>query len=175
MSSPGDPVDTAARCQACGAPARVHVLVGYASAQPVRHAYCFACLPADSEAATPVDPRQRLSLAWLLAILGMVLGTIGALADDLTVSTHAGFGWWQVAGCGFGMLMILLGGLLRVDLVAMGGLLLFAASASADWFGPRSPGVGYKQVLVLGISGICLAAAAIEYARARHGERRAAS
>jgi hypothetical protein len=90
------------------------------------------------------------SVALPLALAGVVLGTLGVGADWIAPGLSAGFGWQQRLGLVLGGLAVVIGAILRFDLMVVGGCLLFSAAVSADFFGTHaSPGVGWKQQLVL--------------------------
>jgi hypothetical protein len=95
----------------------------------------------------------------LIIIIGLLLAVLGASADLFGMHGAAGFGWKQQAGVIVGALLVVLGALLRVDALAVGGLILFAVAALADVYGTiGAPGMGWRQrvaiivglVLVLG-------------------------
>lgn len=135
----------------------MRVLEGYTNGQPIQRGFCLRCV--DSAPPLPAprssDGRVRLGLPVLLGLAGIVVGTVGILGDALVPESNAGFGWAQRGGLALGAFLAILGTLLRADLVALGGMVVFITALSGDWFGPaRSPGVGWKQQMVLGVSAL---------------------
>jgi hypothetical protein len=159
-----------ARCERCSAPARVFVLEGYVDGQPVRHHFCLEC--ADSAYRHYLDRgagviRPRLSFGSLLIIVGLLLTAVGASVDELGLHGSGGFGWKQQGGLLIGMVVLVLGALLRVDILAIVGAILVGAAALADVFGPvGSPGVGWKQGALI-LAGLLVLAAGIFMRRRR--------
>ena len=146
-------------CETCAAPVRVFVLEGYRDGQRVERHYCLRC--ACSASAVPLGPRirvPRLSAFALVALVGVGLGTVGGFADALVPEVHAGFGWFQRCGVVAGALLVFLGALLHTDLIALGGLALFATALGIDWLGAdgHAPGVGWKQQIALALCVVCL-------------------
>jgi hypothetical protein len=140
-------------CDRCGAPARVHVLAGYADGRPIGRHFCHACADVAYELhlgaeAGPGRPRPRVSS--LIIVVGVVFAVLGTSFDLFGVKGAAGFGWQQQGGVAAGVLLVILGGLLRVDALAIGGALLFGAAVLADVYGTLgSPGIGLKQQLLV--------------------------
>ena len=147
-----------ARCERCGQAARVHILEGYAQGQPIQRRFCLQCAPGFSPALPSLHVnRARLRITFLVGVIGVVLGTVGVFGDAFVPEGHAGFGWYQRAGVLLGALFVFVGILLRADLIALGGLLLFGGSLCADWVGlTRAPGIGWKQQALLGVSAACV-------------------
>jgi hypothetical protein len=111
-------------------------------------------------------------VALLLALLGVSLGVVGILADLFVPEAQPGFGWHQRVGLLGGAVIGLTGMLLHIDLLVLGGLLLVGATVTADWFGPRAPGVGWKQGAFVGMSLVFAGAAVALYfmMRRRRGD-----
>jgi len=142
----------------------------------VRH-FCLDC--ADEAAAWPEsdDLGGRLRLPTLVGLVGLVLMLVGLLGDFLVSERHAGFGWRQQSGVLLAVVVILMGLLLRVDLLALAGGFLLAASVSADWFGLTSgAGIGWKQQTLIAAGALLLVTAAVTHvARRLSKERRKAA
>ena len=148
------PVST---CELCGATARVQVLEGYANGQPVVRRFCLVCASGPALAPGSEERNARPSVWTIIALLGVALGVLGAFGDLILPNFHAGFGWYQRCGVVVGVLLGLLGVLMRIDVLALGGAGLFIVSLGADWLGLRhSPGVGWKQQLVLALAVVCM-------------------
>lgn len=146
-------------CPTCGAATRVAVLEGYLEGQPVRRFYCLAC--ADHEVGpAPTDPAgQRHGIPFLFGVAGVIFALAGMFADLLGFSSQAGFGWYQGVGVAAGGLIIFLGAILRADIVALFGTLVFIGALCIDVFGvTRAPGVGVEQQWLLILAALCLAA-----------------
>lgn len=140
------PSDRTERCSQCGRASCVHVLEGYSGQTPVFRSLCLAC---SENHATP-DPvalmRPRLSLSAAVVATGVIVGAGGALADHFGIGGSSGFGMAQSIGVVVGAVCILVGALLRVDMIGILGGILFITSIVADLLsiGGRS-GFGWKQ------------------------------
>lgn len=151
-AAPGPRVERQ-QCERCGAPARVCVLEGYVGSHPVHRHFCLDC--ADSAYRlylenSPGRVRPRLSWASLFISAGLLLTALGAAADEFGVHGSAGFGWKQQGSLLVGALVVVIGALLRVELLAIAGAVLVGLAALADVFGPvGSPGVGWKQAATI--------------------------
>lgn len=145
--------DTAAVCAACGQPARVQVLEGYASGKPVRWRLCLSCVDSQYERylrAGAEIGRPRLSISSGLLFAGALLALLGVSADQMTPLDANGFGWRQWSGLLTGVLFITLGAMLRVDIVGIAGAVLSAVAILANYLGhDYSPGIGWKQALAI--------------------------
>jgi len=141
-----------ARCEVCGDGARVLILEGYAEGQPVLRRYCLRCAAAAPAETEVVGERPRMGVHVLVGLAGLVLCVVGLFGDYLVPPAHAGFGWHQQAGAAAGALILVIGLVLRMDVVALGGAFLLGASLCADWFGlTRGPGIGWKQQVMIAI------------------------
>ncbi len=157
------PAPTAHHCAHCGQPARVCVLQGYRDGEPVMGYYCLTCPP---ELAVPQRAARRgasrLSLPVLLCLAALVLGLAGGASDLLISGSSPGFGWYQRVGVIVGAVVLLLGVLMRVDVIALAGVFVFGGALCWDWFGVYgSPGLGWKQQTTLLIAILLLAVAVI--------------
>jgi len=145
----------------CGKPARVLVLVGYDGPKPLRRHLCLRCAETAFEdylVEPNGAPRSRLSVASLLIAGGILVAAVGATADEWGVQGSSGFGWKQQSALAVGGLLVVLGGLLRADVVAVVGTVLFGLGALADLFGTfGSPGMGWRQMLLIfaGLVSMC--------------------
>lgn len=163
-----------AACEVCGEVARVLVLEGYANGQPVLRRFCLKC----AAEAAPADAgvfgeRTRVRLHVLVALVGLALCVVGLFGDFLIPPPHAGFGWHQQLGVFAGALLLVVGLLLRTEVIALGGAFLLAASLGADWFGlTRGPGIGWKQQVMTAVGVLCLLAAGITRRRIAARRRR---
>jgi len=142
------------QCEACGQPVRVKVLEGYADAQPVTRSFCLQCVENSRPLAREApSSRQKLGVWIVPALIGVGLGMTALLTDPLIPDAAPGFGLYQRSGLVLGALLGLVGVLLRVDVIVIAGMFVFVGALSADWFGlARSPGFGWKQRAVLGLS-----------------------
>jgi hypothetical protein len=101
--------------------------------------------------------RPRVGLHVLVALAGLVLCVVGLFGDYLVPPAYPGFGWHQQLGVVIGALMLLIGLLLRVEVVAFAGAFLLGASVSADWLRlTRGVGIGWKQQAMIAVGALCL-------------------
>ena len=148
-------------CELCGDRARVQVLEGYAANVSVRRHLCLSC------ARTHLPPpfvapqaKKRLGGLFLLVLTGVGLGIWGIFGDILGPAGHPGFGWYQRIGIGVGALIVVAGALLQVEIVALTGACFFIGALFVDVLGlPPTPGIGWKQQVLIGISVACVAGA----------------
>ena len=146
-----------ARCEVCGEGARVLILEGYAEGQPVMRHYCLRCDAAAPAETDVVGERPRIGVHVLVELAGLVLCVVGLFGDYLVPSAHVGFGWHQQVGAGAGALILVIGLVLRMEVVALGGAFLLGASLCADWFGlTHGPGIGWKQQAMIAIGAVGL-------------------
>ena len=166
-----------ARCDRCGAPARVHVLAGYVEGRPVHRHFCHACADVAYELQLEVgagNARPRPRVSSLIIAVGVLFAVLGTSFDLFGVEGAAGFGWKQQGGVAIGVLLVVLGGLLRVDAIAIAGAVLFGAAALADVYGLLgSPGFGSKQRFAVAV-GVFLVLIGI-WLRKRKRQQRLAS
>jgi len=152
---------TAPVCERCGAPSRVSMLVGYAAGRPVRRRWCLSCADlfvSHSTRGAGGNSRRRLSVGVTTLFGGAVVTLLGATFDQLGVHGSGGFGWMQQMAVSVAGLFVVLGALLRVDVVAVAGTILMGCAALADVFGQAgTPGVGWRQgAMVVGGLGLTL-------------------
>jgi hypothetical protein len=126
-------------CEDCGQPGRVQILEGYRAGAPVMRVLCMPC--ADHACVTPPETdspaaRGRLSPGATVILGGVCLGLFALLRQHVGLGQAAGFGVEaRLAAC-LGALLVLLGALLRADVVAVVGTLVFGVAAGAGLFGP---------------------------------------
>ncbi len=146
------------RCENCNAVSRVLILDGYARGQPVLRRLCLDCAArAAPKRAACGGERARVTWHALVSLAGFVLCVVGLAGDWLVPGGHAGFGWHQQMGAVTGVLLILVGLLLRADVIALAGAFLLGAALCSDWFGlTRGPGIGWKQQYMAGAGVLCL-------------------
>lgn len=152
------------RCEICGQPARVRVLAKYLNGAPVFKQYCLDC--ADKHHDTPPrqrDPwsRQHMSFASLLMVAGVFIVIVAAMGDYLGIRGVSGFGWYQSMGICIGAFFVLLGAMLRADVVAVFGTIVFGLAACSDLLGIKgAEGIGWKQNLAIA-AGVVLTAVGV--------------
>ncbi len=142
-------------CKHCGAPARVSVLKGYRRGVPAVDYFCLGCAdePARWPSARRLDDRVRSGLP--LIVFGSLCGILAILSDHIPgfTGTHPGLGLMQQSGLAIGAAALILGALLRIDLVSISGGLLLMLVIGADLVAlSRVPGLGWKQALVIAAS-----------------------
>ncbi|MFO0837885.1 MAG: hypothetical protein U1D55_05115 [Phycisphaerae bacterium] len=155
------PPDAARTCAVCGASARVHVLEGYRGGQPCYRSLCFQCADAARrvERVSPRRHRTGRGLALALILGGVSLGILGAVGDRLGIGANRGFGWLQQSGLATGALFVVLGALLRIDLIAIVGTILFGLAASADLLrGTDRHLIGWRQQSAILLAAVITAA-----------------
>lgn len=141
----------------------MHVLEGYVRGEPVVRRLCFQCASRFPPAVLE-GPREkpRIRIAGLIGLAGVVFGAVGVFADAFIPEGQVGFGWYQRTGVALAVVIVLVGTLMRADIVALGGLFLFGAALCADWLGvARTPGIGSKQQALLAISAACVVLALV--------------
>lgn len=136
-----------ARCRSCRAPARVHVLRGYCQGRPIRSHFCSRCFHgADFTSGLPGDAGRRLRLSDSFIICGAALTAFALSSDLLLPNGLGGFGAYQCGGLLLGLFLVLLGGVIRIGLIAMSGIAAAAGSALADVLDLHGrSGFGWKQ------------------------------
>jgi hypothetical protein len=149
------------RCELCGQPARVSVLQAYRDGQPLKRSFCLACADGGSrrmalsirEEGPGLErdaARSRLGPALILVAAGLVVAVVSLVSDFAGVGTHAGFGWKQIAILIIGALMVMIGALLRIDVIGLLGTAAALLALGADLLGVSgSAGFGWKQTVGL--------------------------
>ena len=159
-------------CERCDDEARVHVLEGYVDGKPVHRHLCSECASTAYEQhikSGAGHPRSRVSVGGLLITAGLLLLALGITADWFGFKGSSGFGWIQQAGLLIGILGIIVGALLRIDLLVLGGTMLAAGAALADIQGAfGSPGLGSRQLALILVGTVCVL---IGLVRRRHRSR----
>lgn len=88
----------------------------------------------------------------MLAAGGILLTLVGVSIDGLGLHGNQGVGWLQGPALVVGGLMIVVGALLRADVVGLAGTVLFGLAALADVRGSvGEPGIGWRQALVIAV------------------------
>ena len=108
-------------------------------------------------------------MSWpaILSLAGFVLLVLGFFCDYLVPTRHLGFGLRQSLAVALGTVFLCTGLLLRVDVLALFGLLLSAGGLSADLFGLDSnPGLGERQMAFIEVGLLLLLPAAIRVGKA---------
>ena len=119
------------------------MLVGYEGASPIYQDYCLEHADRDE----PEPPLVKPVLPSLMVRAGALLGAISVAADHLDIAGTSGFGWRQLLGAERGALCLVLGAFLRVGLLSIVGIVLFAISIGADYFAVgHSQGAGWREV-----------------------------
>jgi hypothetical protein len=164
----------AARCEHCGKLARVYILEGYADGKPLRRCLCLNCADTEDERWLDGDTGLiggRRSSASLLTAVGLLLLAFGAFVDELGIHTSIGFGLKQQTSLLIGALVVILGGLLRIDVLTVAGVILFGLAALADVFREiGSPGVGWQQGMAI-VAGVAFLLAGLLLRRRRTPRR----
>lgn len=150
---------TARSCEQCGVRARVQILEGYRSGNPVLRFFCIECADQDhlnTSEQCATNTRQRLSIASTVVLAGACIGLLGAWADRFGIGQSDGFGFRQQAAAAVGVLSVLIGALLRIDVVAVFGTVLFTVAALADVMGlGLAAGTSVTKLIVM-LAGICV-------------------
>lgn len=150
-------------CGACGLPARVTVLLGYRESVPVENHYCLECADHAGNVDRKAGDRFWRGIQYSLVMVGMFCALAGLLADGTgaVIEAHLGFGLYQRIGAIAGALALLIGLVARVELVMLAGGAVLVLALSVDLlFVSMSPGIGWKQAILLYLSGALMAAAA---------------
>ncbi len=136
-------------CEVCGARVELIILADYEEGRPVFRQFCLDCAEKVDEVVASnsrITHTPRLGVPGMLIFAGLLAGAIVAVADYVGVGGASGFGWYQHAGLGIGLLTLLIGALLRVDVVLVFGTLAIAIAAFSDLLVLRyQPGFGWKQ------------------------------
>ncbi len=126
------------RCEECGGPVRVQILEGYRSGTPLVRFLCMQCA---DRAGTVEGERgirseaNRLSAGSTIMLGGLCLGLFAIISQYLHLGRFPGFGVPQQLAACLGALLVLIGALLRVDIVAIIGTLIFGVATCADLIG----------------------------------------
>lgn len=144
----------ATRCCRCGGEARVAVLLGYQSNHSVAHDLCLIC--ADAGSFRPIQdvsraPR-RISLGTTLALAGAGLGLLSFGWDGVMAGLGQLLGM-QSGLVAIGALLVLIGALLRADVIALAGTAAFVVGLAAEILLLQpTPGLGWKQQVGLSLA-----------------------
>lgn len=159
-------------CLLCPKPVRVRVLTGYSDSKPQISGYCLDCVEAASTPSVKVN-KDAGSFALLLAHIGLAFGVVGAFSDWILIESESGFGFHQQVGIALGVISFTLGVMLRIDLMVVGGLVLFALAAGADMISSQ-PGYGWRQDLLLKGGLLIVALSLTIYVIQRRGRKKLA-
>jgi hypothetical protein len=159
-------------CEHCGEPAKVHVLTGYEGGKPVRYHLCLSCADADWRPGANRKAgrgERRLGYGALMVMAGVLVGGLAIAADYTGLQGESGFGNYQRAGVALGALLVIVGGLVRVDVLVLVGTLLFALALLSDVLKLKyQPGLGVKQQVVLGCAALLVTAGVFLRRRRAH-------
>jgi hypothetical protein len=126
-------------CEDCGQPGRVQILVGYRAGAPVMRVLCMPCADLACQAAPETDTRAargRLSAGATVILGGVCVGLFAILSHKAGFGPSGTFGIEERLAACLGALLVLIGALLRVDVVAVVGTLVFGVAAGAALIGP---------------------------------------
>jgi hypothetical protein len=174
-------VEAAPPICACGEPAVVCILEGYAAGSPIYRRLCEACdraWAAQARQAQQGNPGVwRRSFGSLSIALGAVLSLVAVSAERLVVHSHAGFGMWQQLGVLAGLSGVLLGLTLRTDLVSLAGVLTLGLAAVIDFLGPiiGEEAAGARQAAAMFGALVLMAVGLVLYRGAPRPSKAAAS
>lgn len=160
-------------CDTCEELARVHILERYEEGAPVFRHFCTDCADKvdESTASSPfMLDRHRASTASLLILIGVSLGAMGIAADYIGIPRGSGFGWLRFLGLAIGALLVLVGALIRIDVVGLAGTVIFGLTACVSLFGlSKASGIGWKQQLAV-LVGLALMLTGLMLKRRTDGE-----
>jgi len=143
-----------AACEGCGLFARVHILEGYQQGEPIYRRLCLKCAAAVARA-----PAARRSFRFTFSLFSLAAGVLcgcAALAAGTLPANLPFFSWLRGGGVAAGALLVVIGTFLRVDLIALGGALVFCGAVARDWF-PLGPlGLTTCESLLLGLAVVSL-------------------
>jgi hypothetical protein len=141
-------------CETCGERARVHLLSGYVRGARVTRHFCVPCAQAAEAALCEIDVRpRRFSLPVWVGLTAAALGVAGLSGDYLTWPSHMGFGHYKQLALLATSAALLVGVLVRVDLIAWTAGFVWAVVLYVGWSGPvRAPGFGPRQSLAVAAS-----------------------
>lgn len=172
-STMNEPVSRINACDICDATARVTVLARYSKGAPQKHHYCIDCADKPRALKVKSPARDGSSIGTLLVCIGGLCAMLATFGDKVPgfEGLHPGYGRTQGLGIILGVLSVVLGAILRVDMLAICGTALTALTACADFIVvKRTPGVGWKQVVLI-IACLCL----VLFGRAIRAAARSAS
>lgn len=129
-------------CEGCGEPVRVRILEGYRAGQPVIRAWGMTCADRLSPGASDAvarRARERLSVGALLIMAGLGLGFMGVFGRHVGVEYSRQIGTPMLAAC-FGAFLVLIGALLRVDVIGIIGTMIFGVAVCIELIGLAGTG-----------------------------------
>jgi hypothetical protein len=143
-------------CESCGKKARVQILAGYHAGTPVVRFLCLRCAQHIDEVGVEdqgVLTRERLSVGAMLLLGGICIGALGLPGEHLGIGSSVGFGVAQKVLAAGGALLVIVGALLRADVIAVVGTVVFGLGVFADLIGwVESSQVGAWRGIALGLS-----------------------
>src|SRR5262249_25480995 len=93
----------------------------------------------------------HLAVPTLMMALGLLIGGSVLIFDVAWIGGQSGFGWHQQMAVVVGALLILIGALLRIDVIGLIGALSLVLAACGDFIGMGGPpGVPWTQCILVG-------------------------
>ncbi len=141
-----------ATCEACGAPATIHISDMKDGVATIQH-MCAACV--DTTEHNRDSRRRCRGNAALIIVVGAMITLISVLADWLRFGSGEGFGSQQRQGVFIGAVLLMFGAVVRARTLFVAAAAAAILSLLADWlaFGSNA-GFGRQQIIgcSLGIS-----------------------
>jgi hypothetical protein len=142
-------------CAVCDRPARIHVLQGYHDGERLVRHLCLHCAQSQQQWQAPKtvessESRARPRISTLLTSVGVAIGLVALLGDWVSPDVRAGFGLYQQSGIAIASILILMGMVVRSDVIVLGGMASFVGVMLLDHLGGTpTPGLGWKQQTLL--------------------------
>jgi len=146
--------DSQCRCQTCGEPAHIHVTGEWTGATEVRH-LCFNC--AELERTVKHRRKAAFNLGAVFMVVGGLSLVLSLFADQLALGNSQGLGFCQIVGLIIGLILTVVGAVMRIPVVLAIGPCVGLLSLLADQLrlGER-PGFGSRQMVACVISGVLI-------------------
>ena len=116
-------------CEKCGAPAIIHISSEVAPHGTVRH-FCMSC--AALEESGTLSHRRGLNGAAVLIAVGLFTALLSVFADQFEFGRSEGFGWKQLAGLWIGVMLVVVGAVMRIATALVIGLIFSLLTVLAD-------------------------------------------